>query len=76
VAETSQKTCLYAAGFGTLSKRWDKCISVGGGYVEINVFSRFEYRMFYVYLFPTNFVFTALPRTNPTRAPNGRSSGL
>jgi hypothetical protein len=24
----------YAAGFDTLVKRWDKCISVGGGYVE------------------------------------------
>jgi hypothetical protein len=24
----------YAAGFDELVKRWDKCISVGGGYVE------------------------------------------
>jgi hypothetical protein len=24
----------YAAGFDALVKRWDKCISVGGGYVE------------------------------------------
>jgi hypothetical protein len=24
----------YAAGFDTLLKRWDKCVSVGGGYVE------------------------------------------
>jgi hypothetical protein len=24
----------YAAGFYALVKRWDKCISVGGGYVE------------------------------------------
>jgi hypothetical protein len=23
-----------AAGFGALVKRWDKCINVGGGYVE------------------------------------------
>jgi hypothetical protein len=23
-----------AAGFDTMVKRWDKCISVGGGYVE------------------------------------------
>jgi hypothetical protein len=25
---------LYAAGFDALVKRWDKCINVGGGYVE------------------------------------------
>jgi hypothetical protein len=25
----------YAAGFDALVKRWDKCIIVGGGYVEI-----------------------------------------
>jgi hypothetical protein len=24
----------YAAGFNALVKWWDKCISVGGGYVE------------------------------------------
>jgi hypothetical protein len=24
----------YAAGFNALVKRWDKCISVGGGYVK------------------------------------------
>jgi hypothetical protein len=24
----------YTAGFDALLKRWDKCISVGGGYVE------------------------------------------
>jgi hypothetical protein len=24
----------YAAGFVALVKRWDKCINVGGGYVE------------------------------------------
>jgi hypothetical protein len=24
----------YAAGFDVLVKRWDKCIDVGGGYVE------------------------------------------
>jgi hypothetical protein len=24
----------HAAGFDALVKRWDKCISVGGGYVE------------------------------------------
>jgi hypothetical protein len=25
---------LYAAGFDALIKQWDKCIDVGGGYVE------------------------------------------
>jgi hypothetical protein len=29
-----QSKDLYAVGFNTLIKRWDKCISVGGGYVE------------------------------------------
>jgi hypothetical protein len=33
VAETTVRR-LYAAGFDTLVKRWDKCINVGGGYVE------------------------------------------
>jgi hypothetical protein len=29
-----QSKDLYAAGFDALVKRWDKCISVGGGHVE------------------------------------------
>jgi hypothetical protein len=29
-----QSKDFYAAGFDALVKRWDKCISVGGGYVE------------------------------------------
>jgi hypothetical protein len=33
-----QLKCFYAAGFGALVKRWDKCISVGGGYVEKYMF--------------------------------------
>jgi hypothetical protein len=33
VAETTVKDC-YAAGFNALLKRWNKCINVGGGYVE------------------------------------------
>jgi hypothetical protein len=28
-----QSRYFYAAGFDALAKRWDKCISVGGGYV-------------------------------------------
>jgi hypothetical protein len=29
-----QSNDLYAAGFDVLVKRWDKCVSVGGGYVR------------------------------------------
>jgi hypothetical protein len=29
-----QSKDLYVAGFNTLVKRWDKCINVGGRYVE------------------------------------------
>jgi hypothetical protein len=29
-----QSQDFYAAGFDALVKRWDKCVSVGGGYVE------------------------------------------
>jgi hypothetical protein len=29
-----QSKDLYAAGFDALLKRWDRCINVGGGYVE------------------------------------------
>jgi hypothetical protein len=29
-----QSKDFYAAGFDALVKRWDKCISVSGGYVE------------------------------------------
>jgi hypothetical protein len=33
-----QSKDFYAAGFDTLVKRWDKCINVGGGYVEKYMF--------------------------------------
>jgi hypothetical protein len=39
-----------AAGFDALVKRWDMCINVGGGYVDINVFF-FEIRISHV-LYP------------------------
>jgi hypothetical protein len=29
-----QSRDFYAAGFDAMVKRWDKCINVGGGYVE------------------------------------------
>jgi hypothetical protein len=40
----------YAAGFDTLVKRWDKCINVGGGYVEkfAGFFSGTNTTFFYV----------------------------
>jgi hypothetical protein len=31
--ETTVKNS-YAAAFDALAKRWDKCINIGGGYVE------------------------------------------
>jgi hypothetical protein len=34
-----QSKHFYDAGFDSLVKRWDKCISVGGGYVEKLFFS-------------------------------------
>jgi hypothetical protein len=34
VAETTVTGLVYAAGFDALVNQWDKCISVGGGYVE------------------------------------------
>jgi hypothetical protein len=52
----------YAAGFDAPVKRWDKCINVGGGYVEKYMFfSRFEYRTFYVLLPFATYLLT-LPR--------------
>jgi hypothetical protein len=33
-----QSKKFYAAGFDALVKRWDKCINVGGGYVEKYMF--------------------------------------
>jgi hypothetical protein len=45
-----QSKDFYSADFDAMAKRWDKCIIVGGGYVEEkNAFlSRSEYHMFYV----------------------------
>jgi hypothetical protein len=33
-----QSKDFYAAGFDGLVKQWDKCINVGGGYVEKYIF--------------------------------------
>jgi hypothetical protein len=45
-----QSKDFYAAGFNALVKRWDKCVDVGGGYVE-KFFSSFIYHLLYV-LYP------------------------
>jgi hypothetical protein len=61
--DNSQKD-LYAAGFEALIKRWDKCISVGGGCVEkwMFFFFRIEYHTFYV-LYPFLACLLTLPRS-------------
>jgi hypothetical protein len=41
-----QSKDFYAAGFKALEKRWDKCISVGGGYVEKYIFSPVFYILY------------------------------
>ncbi|GBL95903.1 hypothetical protein AVEN_227138-1 [Araneus ventricosus] len=35
---TQQPKEFYAAGIGALIKRWDKCINIGGDYVEKKLF--------------------------------------
>jgi hypothetical protein len=50
------------SGFDALVKRWDRCNSVSGGYVEKQMLSsRFEYHMFYV-LYPFLTYLLSLPR--------------
>jgi hypothetical protein len=57
-----QSKDFYAAGFDELVKRWDKCINVGGGYVEKQLFFfKFEYHTFYV-LYPFVTYLLTLPR--------------
>jgi hypothetical protein len=55
---------LYGSGFDAPVKRWNKCMNDGRGRIfqEINVFSRFEYHMFYV-LYPFVAYLLTLPRT-------------
>jgi hypothetical protein len=48
-----QSKYFYAAGFDILVKRWDKCIIVGGGYVEKQMFfpgSNITCFTFHIYL--------------------------
>jgi hypothetical protein len=48
--------------------KWDKCINVDGGDIRgINVFSRFEYRMFYI-LYPFVTYLLTLPHAFNCRA--------
>jgi hypothetical protein len=44
-----QSKDFYATGFDALVKRWDKCISVGEGYVEKYIF--FQFKISYVLRF-------------------------
>jgi hypothetical protein len=48
-----QSKDFYAMDFDTLVKRWDKCISVGGGYIEKYMFypsSNITCFMFHIHL--------------------------
>jgi hypothetical protein len=56
-----QSKDFYTAGFDALVKRWEKCINVGGGYVEKCFLSMFEYHMVYV-LYPFVTYLLTLPR--------------
>jgi hypothetical protein len=56
-----QSKDFHAAGFDALVKRWDRCINVGGGYVEKYFFFSFEYDTFYV-LYPFVTYLRTLPR--------------
>jgi hypothetical protein len=62
-----QSKYFCAPGFDALVKRWDRCIDIGGGYVDkCFFFSRFEYRTFYV-LYPFLTCLLTLAHTNTTR---------
>jgi hypothetical protein len=45
-----QPKYVYDAGFDGLVKRWDKCINVGGGYVE-KYFFLFQVRISHILRF-------------------------
>jgi hypothetical protein len=48
-----QSNDFYAEDFDVLAKRWDKCINVGGGYVEKYFYQvRISRFMFYIHLWP------------------------
>jgi hypothetical protein len=64
VAETTV-IHFYAAGLDALVKRSDKCINVGGGYVEIMFFpgSNIIYFTFYINFWPVYLLFLVLTIT-------------
>jgi hypothetical protein len=65
VAETTIKKLLCcAAGFDALVKRWDTCISVGGGYVEKQTFFPGSNITFFYVLYPFVTYLLTLPRNN------------
>jgi hypothetical protein len=53
--QQSKYSYFYAAGFDALLKQWDKCMNVGGGYVEKQMFhpcSNIACFTFYIHLWP------------------------
>jgi hypothetical protein len=61
--DNSQKT--LCACFDALVKRWDRCINVGGGYVEKLLFcpgSNIACFAFYIHLWPIYWLFLLIPR--------------
>jgi hypothetical protein len=55
------ETAVYAASFDALVKQWDKCINVGGRYIEKYVSFQVQYHMFCV-LYPFVTYLLTLPR--------------
>jgi hypothetical protein len=41
-----QSRNFYAAGFKAVVRWWEKCIKIAEGYVEKEIFCRFEYHIF------------------------------
>jgi hypothetical protein len=55
----------YAAGFNALVRRWDKCINVGGGYVEKFFF--LQVRISHCVLYPFVACLLTVPRITRVR---------
>jgi hypothetical protein len=56
----------YAAGVDALVKRWDKCISVDGGYVEKQMFVPGSNITYFYALYPFVAYLLTLPHTKDT----------
>jgi hypothetical protein len=65
-----QTKYFYTAGFDALIKRWDKCINVGGGYVEKLTFFQVRISLFFV-SYPFVKYLLTLPRKCKERKENG-----